>query len=72
MGGQHKQDTKTLQIGDGKMRRLEESIDDILEELRIGRPCGDIRSYLLELANRIDVAHSAGVIKAMDELMGKD
>lgn len=54
------------------MRRREESIDDILEELRIGRPCGDIRSYLLELADRIDVAHSSGVIKAMDELMGKD
>jgi hypothetical protein len=54
------------------MQRREESIDDILEELRIGRPCGDIRSYLLELADRIDVAHSSGVIKAMDDLMGKN
>ena len=61
-----------LQIGVGKMRRREETIDDILEELRIGRPLGDIRSYLLELADRIDVAHSSGVIKAMDDLMGKD
>lgn len=54
------------------MRRREETIDDILEELRIGRPFGDIRSYLLELADRIDAAHSAGVIKAMDELMEND
>ena len=72
MGGQHKQDTKALQIGDVKMRKRKETIDDILEELRIGRPFGDIRSYLLELADRIDVAHSAGVIKAMDELMEND
>lgn len=46
-----------------------ESMDDIIKELRYGCPCRDICSYLHSLADRIEVAHASGVIKAMDDLM---
>ena len=49
----------------------EESIDDILVELRYGAPPHDVSAYLLALADRIELAHTSGVIRAMEELMGK-
>ena len=52
--------------------KRDESIDDILIELRIGVSTNDMKGYLNSLADRIEAAHTAGVIKAMDELMGKD
>ena len=44
-----------------------ESIDDIVDELRVSHD-----KYLRQLADRIEVAHTSGVIKAMDELMARD
>lgn len=46
-----------------------ETIEDIVTELRYGCHSGDICGYLHSLADRIEAAHAAGVIKAMDELM---
>jgi len=48
-----------------------ESIEDILTELRVGVPTNDIMVYLNSLADRIEAAHAAGIIEAMDELMSK-
>ena len=44
-------------------------IEDIVTELRYGCHAGDTYEYLHSLADRIEAAHAAGVIKAMDELM---
>ena len=52
-------------------RKKHESMDDILTELRFGCPCENMNTYLKTLADRIEAAHAAGVLKAMDELMGK-
>ena len=55
------------------MGRTQETIDDIAEELRRGIPSNMPTSiYLACLADRIEAAHSSGVVKAMDELMGKE
>ena len=48
-----------------------ESIEDILIELRVVAPTNDIMVYLNSLADRIEAAHAAGIIAAMDELMSK-
>lgn len=53
-------------MGEKKRR---EKIEDIVTELRYGCHSGDICGYLHSLADRIEAAHAAGVIKAMDELM---
>lgn len=47
----------------------QENIEDIVTELRYGCHAGDTYEYLHSLADRIEAAHAAGVIKAMDELM---
>lgn len=53
-------------------RHANETIDDIKAELRIGYTGDDVDLYFQELADRIDAAHSRGVVEAMEELMGKN
>ena len=49
------------------MKFEHETIDEITSEIRLSKD-----EYLQQLADRIDAAHTRGVILAMDELMGKD
>ena len=54
-------------------RRLpRETIDDIVAELRIGYSGDDVDLYFQQLADRIAAAHAEGVLRAMNELMGKN
>ena len=51
----------------------DETIEALAAILRMGMPPHrDVDSYLCEVADRMEAAHASGVIKAMDELMGKD
>lgn len=46
-----------------------ETIEDIAAELRLGFSGGNVAEYFIELANRIEAAHSEGVLKAIDDMM---
>lgn len=50
-------------------KRQKESIEDIAAELRLGFSGGNVAMYFQELANRIEAAHTEGVLEAIEDLM---
>lgn len=46
-----------------------ETIEDIAAELRLGFSGGNVSLYFRELADRIEAAHTDGIVKAIDDLM---
>lgn len=49
--------------------RKNELIEDISAELRLGFTGDNVSKYFIELADRIEAAHTNGVIRAIEELM---